>query len=83
MAATRSRAPMPKRDRATLDQVLQGAFRGAGSETTLVGWTAMGLYELTRKRDRVPLARLAAASGSSSPSIRPLGKDQAPRSLLA
>ena len=56
-------APMPKRDRATLDQVLQGAFRGAGSETTLVGWTAMGLYELTRKRDRVPLARLASASG--------------------
>ena len=58
-------APMPKRDRATLDQVLQGAFRGAGSETTLVGWTAMGLYELTRKRDRVPLARLASASGEA------------------
>ncbi|ODT58058.1 MULTISPECIES: ribonuclease E/G [Paracoccus] len=58
-------APMPKRDRATLDQVLQAAFRGAGSETTLVGWTAMGLYELTRKRDRVPLARLAAASGAA------------------
>lgn len=58
-------APMPKRDRATLDQVLQAAFRGAGSETTLVGWTAMGLYELTRKRDRVPLARLAAAAGGA------------------
>lgn len=58
-------APMPKRDRATLDQVLQAAFRGAGSESTLVGWTAMGLYELTRKRDRVPLARLAAASGAA------------------
>lgn len=58
-------APMPKRDRATLDQVLQAAFRGAGSETTLVGWTAMGLYELTRKRDRVPLARLAAAAGAA------------------
>lgn len=55
-------APMPKRDRATLDQVLQAAFRGAGPETTLVGWTAMGLYELTRKRDRVPLARLAEAT---------------------
>ena len=58
-------APMPKRDRAALDQVLQAAFRGAGSETTLVGWTAMGLYELTRKRDRVPLARLAQAAGGA------------------
>ncbi|MBM3605158.1 MAG: ribonuclease G [Alphaproteobacteria bacterium] len=55
-------APMPKRDRATLDQVLQGAFRTAGSEVTLVGWTAMGLYELNRKRDRLPLARLASAA---------------------
>ncbi|TGN58620.1 ribonuclease G [Paracoccus liaowanqingii] len=58
-------APMPKRDRATLDQVLQAAFRQAGTEATLVGWTAMGLYELTRKRDRVPLARLAAAGGGA------------------
>ncbi|WP_410218636.1 ribonuclease E/G [Paracoccus sp. (in: a-proteobacteria)] len=58
-------APMPKRDRATLDQVLQAAFRHAASEVTLVGWTAMGLYELNRKRDRVPLARLSAASGGA------------------
>lgn len=53
-------APMPKRDRATLDQVLRAAFKGDGAETALVGWTAMGLYELNRKRDRVPLARLNA-----------------------
>lgn len=52
-------APMPKRDRATLDQVLGAAFKGDGTETTLVGWTAMGLYEINRKRDRAPLARLA------------------------
>jgi Ribonuclease G/E len=58
-------APMPKRDRATLDQVLGAAFRNAAAETTLVGWTAMGLYELNRKRDRVPLARLATASGEA------------------
>ena len=58
-------APMPKRDRATLDQVLSAAFRNAGAETTLVGWTVMGLYELNRKRDRVPLARLATASGEA------------------
>ncbi|MCQ0968867.1 ribonuclease E/G (plasmid) [Paracoccus sp. TK19116] len=51
-------APMPKRDRASLDQVLKAAFRGDGAETTLVGWTAMGLYEINRKRDRAPLSRV-------------------------
>ena len=56
-------APMPKRDRGTLDQVLRAAFRAEGTETTLVGWTAMGLYELSRKRDRAPLAALAEAAG--------------------
>lgn len=56
-------APMPKRDRATLDQVLRAAFRGDPTETALIGWTTMGLYELSRKRDRLPLARLAAAAG--------------------
>lgn len=54
-------APIPKRDRATLDQVLRAAFKGDGTETSLIGWTAMGLYEISRKRDRVPLARLAVA----------------------
>lgn len=53
-------APMPKRDRAALDQVLRAAFRRDATEATLVGWTAMGLYEINRKRDRVPLTRLAA-----------------------
>lgn len=53
-------APIPKRDRATLDQVLRAAFKGDASETSLIGWTAMGLYEISRKRDRVALARLAA-----------------------
>lgn len=50
-------APIPKRDRAVLDQVLRAAFKGEASETTLVGWTALGLYEISRKRERVPLAR--------------------------
>lgn len=49
-------APMPKKDRATLDQVLKAAFRGESSETSLAGWTPLGLYELVRKRDRLPLA---------------------------
>ncbi len=50
-------APVPKRDRAVLDQVLRAAFKGEGTETTLIGWTKMGLYEISRKRDRAPLSR--------------------------
>ncbi|SNT74387.1 ribonuclease E/G [Paracoccus seriniphilus] len=53
-------APMPKRDRATLDQVIRAAFKADSTEASMIGWTAMGLYEISRKRDRVPLARLAA-----------------------
>ncbi|WP_323717317.1 ribonuclease E/G [Paracoccus aminovorans] len=52
-------APCPKRDRGTLDQVLRAAFRAESAETVLIGWTAMGLYEISRKRDRLPLSRLA------------------------
>lgn len=51
-------APMPKRDRAVLDQVLRAAFKGEGTETTQVGWTRMGLYEINKKRDRVALQRI-------------------------
>lgn len=47
-------APMPKRDRAILDQVMKAAFKGE-AEANLAGWTTLGLYELTRKRDRLPL----------------------------
>jgi ribonuclease G len=52
-------APIPKRDRGVLDQVMRAAFK-TESETHLAGWTALGLYELTRKRDRLPLADLLA-----------------------
>lgn len=55
-------APSPKRDRGTIEQVLRAAFKAEGTETVLIGWTAMGLFELNRKRDRVPLAAIAAAS---------------------
>ena len=51
-------APMPKRDRAVLDQVLRAAFKGEAAETSLAGWTTLGLYELVRRRDRLPLADL-------------------------
>ncbi|WP_225028388.1 ribonuclease E/G [Xinfangfangia pollutisoli] len=50
-------APLPKRDRHILDQVMKAAFKAEG-EVTLAGWTAIGLYELTRRRDRLPLAAL-------------------------
>lgn len=56
-------APVPKRDRATLDQVLRAAFKGESAETSLIGWTVMGLYEINRKRDRIPLQRLAQEVG--------------------
>ncbi len=56
-------APVPKKDRGTLDQVLKAAFRSEGAETHLAGWTALGLYELTRKRDRLPLAELLGDMG--------------------
>lgn len=49
-------APMPKRDRATLDQQFRAAFKGEAAETSLAGWTPLGNFELQRKRDRLPLA---------------------------
>lgn len=51
-------APMPKRDRATLEQQLRAAFKGEAAETTLAGWTPLGNMEIQRKRDRWPLAAL-------------------------
>lgn len=55
-------APMPKRDRATLEQQLRAALKGEAAETTLAGWTPLGNLELQRKRDRWPLA--AALAGA-------------------
>jgi len=52
-------APMPKKDRAILDQVIRAAFK-ADSEANLAGWTTLGLFEMTRKRDRLPLAQVLA-----------------------
>lgn len=48
-------APMPKKDRRAFETILRTAFRKDGIETTLVGWTTMGHYELNRKRARAPL----------------------------
>lgn len=51
-------APMPKKDRAILDQVLKAAFKPEGADVNLAGWTTLGLFELTRRRDRLPLSDL-------------------------
>lgn len=50
-------APMPKKERAVLEQVLRAAFKGEAAETSLAGWTPLGLFELVRKRDRLPLSQ--------------------------
>ena len=51
-------APCPKKERAILDQVIRAAFKAEATETNLAGWTKLGLFEMTRKRDRLPLAEL-------------------------
>ena len=51
-------APMPKKERAILDQVLRAAFKTEAAETNLAGWTTLGLFEMTRKRDRLPLIEI-------------------------
>lgn len=48
-------APMPKKDRRTLEEALKKAFRADPVDTALIGWTTMGLFEMQRKRERRPL----------------------------
>ena len=48
-------APMPKKDRKLLDNVLKAAFRQDDVQTHILGWTALGLIELQRARTRPPL----------------------------
>jgi Ribonuclease G/E len=52
-------APMPKKERAILDQVIRAAFKSE-AEVNLAGWTTLGLYEMTRKRDRLALVDVLA-----------------------
>lgn len=49
-------APMPKRDRGTVEQALRAAFRREDAGAVLAGWTPLGNFELQRRRDRRPLA---------------------------
>ncbi len=50
-------APMPKKDRRQLEQVLKAAFRTDPVDTILSGWTNLGNFELQRKRERLPLTK--------------------------
>ncbi|MCV6598481.1 MAG: ribonuclease E/G [Mangrovicoccus sp.] len=48
-------APFPKKDRRQVESALRAAFRTDPVETSLVGWTPLGHFELQRKRERFPL----------------------------
>lgn len=48
-------APMPKRDRKLFEIELKRAFKADPVDTTLVGWTPLGHYEMQRKREKVSL----------------------------
>lgn len=45
---------MSKAHRRQVEQSLRAAFKADPIETSLVGWTPMGLFELQRKRERAP-----------------------------
>jgi Ribonuclease G/E len=49
---------MSKAHRKQVEQSLRASFRNDPIETSLVGWTPMGLFELQRKRERLPLAAI-------------------------
>jgi Ribonuclease G/E len=48
-------APMAKKDRKQFENALRNAFRADTIDTSLVGWTPLGHYELQRKRERLPV----------------------------
>ena len=49
-------APMTKRERREIEAGLRAGFKADTIETSLVGWTQLGLFELQRKKERRPLA---------------------------
>lgn len=51
-------APMPKKDRRGFEAALRTALRDDPVETSLIGWTPLGHFELTRRRERIPLEDL-------------------------
>lgn len=57
-------APMPKKDRHSFEQTMRAALRTCSVETALVGWTPLGHFELSRKRERLPLSQALAGAGA-------------------
>lgn len=51
-------APMPKKDRRQIEGALRSALKEDPVETTLVGWSGLGHFEMHRKRDRVALEKV-------------------------
>ncbi len=54
-------APMSKAHRKQIESALRAAFRADAVDTTLVGWTPLGHFELQRKRERLPLGPMLDA----------------------
>ena len=48
---------MSKAHRKQVEQSLRAAFKADPIETSLVGWTPMGLFEMQRKRERPPFPK--------------------------
>ncbi|EBA12667.1 ribonuclease E/G [Roseobacter sp. CCS2] len=48
---------MSKAHRKQVEQSLRASFRADPIETSLVGWTPMGLFEMQRKRERPPFPK--------------------------
>jgi len=48
-------APLPKRARRRVEDALKTSFARDPVETSLAGWTTLGLFEIQRKRERRPL----------------------------
>lgn len=45
-------APLPRKDRRRIEDALTTSFRHDPVETSLAGWTPLGLFEIQRKRER-------------------------------
>lgn len=48
-------APLAKKDRRQIEQVIKAAFKKDAVDTMILGWTPLGHLELQRKRARLPV----------------------------
>jgi Ribonuclease G/E len=48
-------APLAKKDRRQIEQIIKAAFKKDNIDTAILGWTPLGHLELQRKRARLPL----------------------------